>query len=257
MLRGLYTSATGMLVQQKRMDVISNNIANANTTGYKRDGVLSTSFEEELTRRLSDESQIEGNKIAHKIGGMALGAYVTEVYTDFSATNLKQTDNPLDVALDGDGFFTIKVINKNGETSEKYTRDGSFTLGRDGSLMTQEGNFVQGENGNIVLPTGDTVIDEAGNIYVNGEFIDKLKVVLFEDNKTLRKGEDNLIEITEDSKIADFKGTIQQGFLEGSNVDSIQEMVEMIKVMRNYESNQKLIQIHDQTLSKAVNDIGR
>ncbi len=257
MVRGLYTSATGMLVQQKMLDVISNNIANATTTGYKKDGVLATSFEEELTRKLSDNSQVEGYKITHKVGDMSLGSYVKEVYTDFSATNLKQTDGSLDLAIDGDGFFVINVINRNGDTTEKYTRDGSFTLGRDGSLMTQEGNYVQGENGNIVLPTGYTSISRDGTITVNGEAIDKIKIIAFEDNSTLRKDEDNLITITDDSRIVPFNGNIEQGYLEGSNVDSVEEMVKMIRVMRNYEANQKLVQIHDQTLGKAVNDIGK
>lgn len=257
MIRGLYTSATGMLVQQKRMDVIANNIANVDTTGYKRDGVLSTSFEEEFARRLSDESQIEGSKIVHRIGGMSLGSYVKEVYTDFSATNLKQTDGPFDMALDADGYFVISVTNRDGDKSEKYTRDGSFTLDKDGNLLTKEGNYVQGENGNIVLPVGYTNIDEAGNIYVNGEYADKLKIVAFEDNNTLRKLENNLIETTEDSKQKEYIGNIQQGFLEGSNVNPVEEMVNMITTMRNYESNQKLVQIHDQTLGKAVNDIGK
>lgn len=255
MIRGLYTSATGMLVQQNRLDVISNNLANADNNGYKRDGVVSTSFSDALTKKLNDETQIEGKKLAPSIGNMSLGAYVQNVYTDFSQANLKQTDAPFDLALESDGYFIINVTNKNGDIAEKYTRDGSFTLGVDGSLMTSEGNYVQGTNGNIILPTGDTIINEAGEIYVNGEYIDKLKLVAFEDNNELRKDADNLLVTTENAVKKDYVGKTVQGFVEGSNVDSIQEMVNMITVMRNYEANQKLVQIHDQTLGKAVNDI--
>lgn len=255
MIRGLYTSATAMLVQQNRMDVIANNISNADNNGYKRDGVISNCFDDTLTRRLNDRTQIEGTRIANSVGVMNLGAYTSEVYTDFSKTNLKQTDAPLDIALDEEGYFIINTIDKNGDTVEKYTRDGSFTLGADGSLMTKEGNYVQGINGNIVLPTGDTIVNEMGEIYVNGEYIDSLRITAFEDNKELRKGENNLITANEDAVQTAYTGNILQGFLEGSNVDSIQEMVDMITVMRNYETNQKLVQIADQTLSKVINEV--
>lgn len=257
MVRGLYTAATGMLVQQKRMDVITNNIANADTMGFKRDGVTSTAFDNELTRRLNDNTQIEGPTIANRIGNMNLGAYVKGVYTDFSQSGLKQTNSDLDIALDKDGFFAIEVMNKDGETTEKYTRDGSFTLGADGSLMTMEGNYVLGVEGKIQLPTGNVIIDDIGSIYVDGEYIDQLKIVSFEDNKTLKKFGNNLTDATEETKTKAYIGKVCQGFLEGSNVDSIQEMVNMITVMRNYETNQKIVQIHDQTLSKAVNEIGK
>lgn len=257
MVRGLYTSATGMLAQQKRMDVITNNIANADTTGFKKDGVVSRSFDEEVTRRINDKTQLEGASLSRKIGDMSLGTYVDEVYTDFSQSGFKQTNGNLDVALNGSGFFAINVTNKNGETTEKYTKDGCFTLGNEGKLMTLEGNIVLGENGPITLPLGTVNIEETGDIYVNGQRIDKLKIVDFENKETLKKFGDSLIETTEQTTPKDFLGSVSQGFLETSNVDSVKEMVNMITVMRAYEMNQKMVQIHDQTLSKAVNEIGK
>ncbi len=255
MIRGLYTSATGMLTQQKKMDVISNNIANVDTTGFKKDGVVIRSFEEELTRRINDKTEIEGIKFSKGIGGMSLGSYVQNTYTDFSSGSIKQTGNTLDIALDFDGFFAVNFTNKNGETAEKYTRDGAFTLSADGTLVTKDGTPVAGLNGNIQLPPGDIIISDTGDIYVDGVYTDQIKIVSFQDNTTLRKFGHNLLDTTEESQQQPYNGRVLQGCLEGSNVSSVNEMVNMISMMRNYEINQKLIQIHDQTLGKAVNEI--
>jgi flagellar basal-body rod protein FlgG len=256
LIRGLYTSATGMLSQQKRMDTITNNIANVDTTGFKKDAVATRAFDEVLTRRLNDKTQIEGERLAMKIGGMSLGTYVDQVYTDFSVGTLDQTDNDLDLALDKQGFFAISYVDKDGKTTEKYTRDGSFTTGPDGVLMTEDGYKVLGENGAIELPAGFVTINELGEVYVNSQYIDKLKVVNFENMDSLRKFGDNLTDATADTKKTPYTGKVMQGFLEGSNVNSVQEMVNMIASLRAYEVNQKMIQIHDSTLGKAVNEIG-
>ena len=155
MIRGLYTSATGMLAQQKKMDTITNNMANADTAGFKKDGVVTRAFDEELTRRLNDETQIEGTTIVKKIGDMSLGSFVQEVYTDFSQANVNQTDNKLDIALDSQGFIAINHVNGAGETTEKYTRDGIFTRNQDGILVTTDGYSVAGvENNTIRLMAG-------------------------------------------------------------------------------------------------------
>lgn len=256
MIRALYTSATGMLSQQKRMDTITNNIANVNTTGFKKDAVTKRAFDEELTRRLNDKTQLEGEKLAKKIGTMSLGTYTDQVYTDYTIGTVEQTDNELDLALDGQGFFAVNFVDKEGNTTQKYTRDGSFTVGSNGILMTKDGYNVLGENGNIELPSGYIMINELGEVYVDSQYIDKLKVVDFENKDSLRKFGDNLIDVTEDTKETVYSGKIMQGFKEGSNVNSVQEMVNMIASMRAYEVNQKLVQIHDATLGKAVNEIG-
>jgi flagellar basal-body rod protein FlgG len=245
-----------MLSQQKRMDTITNNIANVNTTGFKKDSVATRAFDEVLTRRLNDKTQIEGERLAMKIGGMSLGTYVDQVYTDFSEGTLDQTDNPFDLALDQAGFFAVSYTDKDGKATEKYTRDGSFTTGPNGTLMTKDGYKVLGENGPIELPAGFVTINELGEVYVDSQYIDKLKITNFENADSLRKYGDNLTDVTADTKKTAYKGKVMQGFLEGSNVNSVQEMVSMITSMRAYEVNQKLIQIHDSTLGKAVNEIG-
>ncbi|WP_058486004.1 flagellar basal-body rod protein FlgF [Defluviitalea phaphyphila] len=251
MIRGLYTSAIGMTTQFKKMDVISNNLANVNTTGFKKDIVVTHSFPEELTKRINDRKGDFPNN--ENIGRMSLGLYVDEIHTNYLQGSLKETNNSLDLAIQGEGFFVVETQ----DGTEMYTRDGSFVLSPDGRLMTKEGNFVVGENGPIYLENGEIRVDDYGNIYVEDELIDTLQIVEFENPETLRKVGDNLLERTEETTEKDVKSTILQGFLEASNVNVIREMVDMITATRIYEANQKAVQTHDETLSKAVNEVGK
>ncbi|WP_341875788.1 flagellar hook-basal body protein [Defluviitalea saccharophila] len=251
MIRGLYTSAIGMKTQFNKMDVITNNLANVDTNGYKKDIVVSHSFPEELTKRINDMKNGFSNN--RNIGTMSLGLYIDEIYTSYVQGALKQTNDPLNVAIQGKAFFAIGTE----DGTEKYTRDGSFSLGPDGTLMTKEGNIVLGQNGAIRLEQGDIRIDEAGNIYVNDEFVDQLRILEFENPESLRKVGDNLLERTEGTMEKDVESRIAQGFLEGSNVSVVREMVDMITATRIYEANQKAIQTHDETLGKAVNEVGK
>lgn len=255
MIRGLYTSAVGMMTQMQKMDVVSNNIANSDTAGFKKDTAVVRSFSEELAKRL-DDPKYRLIKYNQGIGNMSLGVFVDEVYTDFSAGSFKETNGTLDCAIAGDGFFAVNVL-QNGDTVEKYTRDGSFTIDSQNILRTSEGNYVVGEGGNITVPNGVITIDEKGNVFSNDEFVDKIKMVDFANKESLRKVGDNLYETIEESEPQDFTGRIVQGRLEQSNVNPVQEMVKMISLSRNYEANQKMIQTHDSMLNRAVNDIGR
>ncbi len=255
MNRGLYTSAIGMMTQMNNMDVITNNIANVDNTGFKKDTTVVQSFSEELMKRLNDPEQ-GLIKRDNNIGKVSLGNFVTEVSTDFSVGSMEETGGTYDLAIDGDGFFAIETVN-DGNIVEKYTRDGSFTVNSNNELMTKEGNYVLGENGRIVIPNGNITISENGNIYSNGEFVDKLKIVDFENKESLRKYGDNLYNKIEESVEKPFTGTIIQKHVETSNVNAIDEMVKMITVSRAYELNQKMVQAHDSVLGKAVNDIAR
>ncbi|MCL2707810.1 MAG: flagellar basal-body rod protein FlgF [Defluviitaleaceae bacterium] len=250
MVRGLYTSALGMITQMNRMDVVANNIANVDTTGYKRDQVVSQSFSEELMRRLNDP--VTRMFKDYPIGTVSQGVYVNDIYTDHSAGSFRQTGSSLDLALKGQGFFSVTV---NGE--ELYTRDGSFTLASNGALVTKDGGWVQGAGGDVILPNGPVVIDEAGRIFVNGIYIDTLKLTDFSDKHTLRKEKDNYYRVTAESQFAPFEGSVTQGFLENSNVSSVREMVEMIALSRAYETNSRMITVHDAIMARAVSEIGR
>ena len=135
MVRGLYTAYTGMINQQKRLDTVTNNLANASTTGFKREGLTSKSFDQMLTVKLNDLSVPYLNE---GIGKMSLGVKIGENYTDYSQGSLKETGNTYDLALAGNGFFTISYTDKKGNTSEKYTRDGEFTKDSECYLRTIE-----------------------------------------------------------------------------------------------------------------------
>lgn len=254
MIRGLYTAATGMNVQAKKMDVISNDLANVNTTGYKKDQVVIASFPELLTYRIQDRQ----NNIANDapIGRMTFGAHVDDVVTQFVQGSLVKTDGMMDVALHGPGFFVVQTPN-----GPMYTRDGSFILSAEGDLLTQEGYAVMGQGGPIslgpdFLSTGGKIVINAQGDLMNGEeLVDTLDIACFTDEKSLTKAGDNLY--TGGGTRARFEGSMSQGFIEASNVNPVTAMVDMISVSRAYEANQKMIQVHDSLLGKAVNEVGR
>ncbi|HAA63776.1 MAG TPA: flagellar basal-body rod protein FlgF [Thermoanaerobacter sp.] len=250
MLRGLYTASSGMITQTKIMDVLANNLANVNTVGYKRDVVVTSSFPNfEVTRHGGDNIPPNG-----KIGRMDYGVLVDTFHTNFEEGAFSQTNGKLDLAIDGNGFFVVNTPN-----GQRYTRDGSFTLSKDGYLVTQEGYIVEGENGPIQLSQGDISVDEMGNIINNGQLVDRLRIVDFDNYDGLRKEGNNLffIDNSANVQVIPATGKIKQGFLEQSNVNSVKEMVNMISVMRNYESNQKVVIAFDETLGKAVNEVGK
>lgn len=258
MVRGLYTSWTGMINEQKRLDVVSNNLANANTTAFKKQGVTLQSFDEQLAIKINDET------VAYRqegIGDLSLGVKIGETYTDYSQGSLKQTGNTFDLALSGEGFFTISMTNKNGETSTMYSRDGSFVTTKEGYLVTKDGNSVLSDNGQpILIPGADTAevsIDQEGNIFANQNFVAKLGIVDFADKDYLSIYGENLYEAVDGATITPSNTSVMQGFLETSNVNVINEMVNMITITRAYETNQKLIQTIDGTLQKSVNEIGK
>lgn len=251
MVRGLYTAYTGLMNQQYRLDTITNNLANSATTGYKKEGATAQAFDEMFAIKVRDGSEDYINK---RIGQLSLGVKIGENYTDYTQGNLKQTENTFDLAIAGDGFFEISFTNKADVQSYKYTRDGSFTLTREGFLVTKDGDFVQGQNGNIqISTTAEVVIDAQGNIIENGEVTDKLKIVDFEDYNYLKKYGENMYDKVEGytEKNADY--AIEQGYLEMSNTNVISEMVEMITITRAFETNQKFVQAADETLEKDVN----
>lgn len=256
MIRGLYTSALGMMTQMNKMDTITNNIANADTNAFKQDEAIIQSFSDKFMKVLNDTSGLV--KRDNKVGKVSLGNFITEVNTNFSTGHIKETSGKFDFAISGGGFFTVQVNGKDGQVSEKYTRDGSFTLNANNQLVTKDGYNVLSESGSIItIPKGDFHIDETGKIFSNGALIDKLKLVDFEDYKTLRKYGSNLYDKIDQTVEKPFSSSIMSGHIETSNVNSVEEMVKMINVARIYEVNSNMIQAHDSVLGKAVNDLGR
>lgn len=253
MLRGLYTAYTGMLNEQYRMDIMSNSLANADTTGFKKEGSTSQAYSEVMAVKIKDVS--ENPNTPKRLGNMSLGVKIGETYTDFSQGSFRDTGNTFDIAIAGDGFFNIEFTNKAGETSTKYTRDGGFTLTKDGYLVTKDGDYVLGQNGRIQLSTtaGDTVIDRSGNIYQDGSLVATLKLTEFEDTNYLTHYGETMWDAKEGAVSQDsVDSQVHQGYLEMSNTNVVKEMVNMITISRQYEANQKMITTFDDSLEKSM-----
>lgn len=253
MVRGLYAAYTGMLAQQQKMDTVSNNLANINTTGYKKDDAIFQSFSDALTMKINDPD----TKVSQKIGSLNLGVKIERIYTNQEQGGFQQTDDPLSIGLEGTGMISVGTMKDGVVDQTFYTRDGSFTLDQDQHLVTKDGKYVLGENGPITIPDGTLNINKEGKLYVGDKLIDQLKIVDFENVDSLRKIGDNLYKATDSTQVKAFSGTVNQGFIESSNVNSVQEMVNMIGVMRAYEANQKVLTTYDATLDKTVNSVGR
>lgn len=256
MVKGLYTAYTGMINEQNRMDVITNNMANSATNGYKAEGATAQSFADVYAVKIKDASEYFVNK---RLGGMSMGAQIGETYTDYSQGSFKETGNTYDIALEGNGFFSISFTNKAGVTSTKYTRDGSFTVNMQGFLVTKDGDFVLG-NGNapIRVNTNTPVtIDTLGNIFQEGTLVNRLAVTDFTDYNYLEKYGENLYDLVQGGTAQASTARVRQGFIESSNVNIVSEMVNMIQITRAYETNQKVITTIDTTLDKAVNQVGK
>ena len=162
------------------------------------------------------------------------------------------------MALSGSGFFTVSVTDKAGEVHTRYTRDGRFHLTKDGLLVDADGNAVQGQNGNITIdPSSKNVsISATGQIMADGELVDTLNIVDFEDYDYLKKYGDTMYEPVDGATTKDAEGEILQGYTEQSNVNVVREMVDMITITRAYEAGQKVIRSYDSMLDKSVNQVG-
>ncbi len=356
MFRGLYTVTSAMQTNQKKLDVVTNNMANASTTGFKKDVVISEAFPEMLISKINGKLESspdgktlnvqvqadgrgynvtttkgffvvdspmgksysksarfavdqegylktytrdinrevdtttgfyvldkEGNRVQvpnpnitidpsgqvvsggqvvanliyntpkNVIGTINGGLRFDRIQTNFLGGGLGQTDNKLDFALKGDGFFKIQT-----PEGIRYTRDGSFLTDSKGQLVTAEGYQVLGKNGPIIL-NPDFNINTKGEISVGNEYVDQINVVNVLNVNGLRKQGQNLYKIEENMNPQEeaFAGEILQGFVENSNVNTVNEMVDMINILREYESSQKVIRSYDEMLGKAVNEIGK
>ncbi len=256
MVKGLYTAYTGMINEQNRMDTLANNLANVNTTGFKKEGATSQAFGDILKYEIKDKSEYYLTK---RMGATNPGVRIGENYTDWSEGALHETDNTFDLALSGPGFFQIEFTDKEGVTSIKYTRDGSFTLNQLGELVTKDGDFVLSDTGaHIVLdPTKMAGVNTAGQIYQDDEYVATIGTTDFVDYNYLEHYGENLWQTVEGAAEQPAETSILSGYLEQSNVNTVEEMVNMITIQRQYESNQRVITTIDNTLQIAANDLGR
>lgn len=247
MIRGIYTSASGMLTESTRTDTIANNLANVNTGGYKKDVAVQKDFATLLIHRIND------GKGAPEVGPLGVGAGIDEIATIHAQGAMRQTGNNLDAAISGKGFFTVQT-----PAGERYTRNGSFTRNAQGELVTQEGYQVLGQNGPIAIPgvVNKLQIATDGRILADEVELDRMRLAQFADEKQLRKEGASLYQANGAQQEV-FTGQVEQGYSEQSNVNVVAEMVNLIAGYRAYEVNAKTVQAHDQLLDKAVNEVGR
>ena len=233
-----------MLVESLRMDVSSNNLANIDTAGFQRQTAHIYSLPETPVGRVHQgQSQL--------LGVLGTGALVDGSRSSFSPGMLRTTHNPLDVALIGPGFFTISTAE-----GTRYTRDGRFTISPSGLLATLDGNLVRGEQGPIYVGEGKVLLNERGEITIDGELVDKLLIVEFNDRDGLIRRGANLYEaLPEAGTPFRFHATVAPGTLEMANVNVVREMVNLINIQRSYEANQKVVQAFDETLGKIINEV--
>ena len=279
MIRGWYTGASGMRAQQWRLDAVANNLANVGTDGYKRDVAALKAFPEMLIRRMDDDGVYHhpfgSSDVAPIVGKMGTGVELNELFTSFEQGPLKETTSDFDLALDGKGFFSVAT-----PWGERYTRNGSFLLGKEGFLETKEGYPVLGENGPIKVQANNFQIDKDGRVWINGAYddpnvgigrednswqdpqlLDTLKIVEFDIDRYLEKQGSSLYKESDTSGpasvMSEGRPKVFQGFVEASNVDPVVEMVQMIEVNRSYEANQKIIQTEEAALGVLINQVAK
>lgn len=236
MNKGIYIAVSGAVLKQAQMDVISQNLANSNTVGYKRDKV---SFREYLLSQLHGKPEPYDGRTMSEL---------SSVTTDYANGALMKTGDPLHAGIEGKGFFSIE--------GGKYTRRGDFVLDTDGYLLTKDGSKVLGSGGPVQIPEGTVEINDSGDISVNGELVDTLKLVEFEDDSALKKVGEGFY--TADQEGGTSSGSrVKQGFLESSNVNVINEMVQMITALREFQAYEKAIHSFDGAIGKVINELGR
>ena len=247
MVRGLYTAATGMMVQRHNMDVLTNNLVNAETTGYKKDTLVTSAFTEVMLERINDPGiSILGTT---DVGTYNYGTRVDELFTDFTEGGYEETGESTDLAIVGNGFFVV-----NTEDGERYTRAGNFAVDEEGYLVTADGNYVLGEKGRIYVGTTDFSVSEDGTVAVGGVAADRLRLETFDDLTVLRKQGDNLYYAYGGAAPVDaVNASVKQGVQESSNVNVSDEMVDMLTVYRKYEANQKVVSMTEDSMELAAN----
>ncbi len=243
---GMYLAAAGALVQQMRLEMLANNVANINTVGFKG---------EKSVFRVPEDAPNQPI-LNNPTGVQPLSPYAPpfSAVIDFSQGAVRQTGNPLDVAINGDGFFSVQTL-----AGSQYPSQGSFTLDPDGGLVTPDGYPVLGDGGELSLEDGTVEIDQEGGVYLDGDEVGRLQITDFVDpNSLIQAGNGRFV--ASDAAVRSERPettTLSQGYLETANVNPVQAMTEMIETSRAFEAYQKVIQSADEATSKSINDVGK
>lgn len=249
MIYGLYLSATGIMTSAYRQDVVANNLANSDTTGFKRD---IASFRQRLTEQ--QESRRLGGLTNPILEGLGGGTLVMPNHIDLEQGALEETGAPLDVAIEGNGFF---AVDEGGQT--RLTRDGRFQVNRDGSLVLPDGQKVLDDKFRPITlaPDAPTTIDQSGEITQNGQVAGRIGLFDVPDRAALTKVGGNLLSYPDRGQIRAASGSLHNGFLERSNADPTTELTELMDTQRQLEANANMIRAQDATLQRLVNDVGK
>ncbi len=238
--------------------MIANNMANMNTPGFKGDRVTFTLLEPEPEKHYKDPlppanykvgveelSNLRGNEMAY-VGVADLGR-------DNAQGPAIQTKNPTDLMIEGEGMFAVHT-----PEGVRYTRNGSFALSRDGVLVSKDGHPLLGDKGNILVRAGEFQVNDLGEVWQEGRLVDRIKLYKFADDKSLERTGANLFFYggTPEGVSSVKLGQVRQGYLEGSNVNAIKNLTDMIIAHRSYEAYQKAISDYDQMMQKSSNQIG-
>lgn len=233
MHKGIYIAISSAVLKQAQLDIIAQNLANANTVGYKREYVTFSDY------LISEGIVVSDDKIMTNFN---------KVVYDFTRGELVKTDKPLDIAIEGDGFIALE--------GNRYTRRGDLNIDDEGYLVNFKGIRVLGEDGFIYVGKGVVPkIKSDGTVVVDEKEVGKIKIVNFDRLEDLKKTDSTIFFTTQEEKEAEVN--IISGYLEASNVNSVYEMITMIEVLRDFESYQKAVQIFDESVNKVVNDIAR
>lgn len=265
MFRGFYTAASGMLAQQRQQDALSNNVANANTPGFKSDQATMRAFPEMLMNQMEAKTAPTTKELnipeQQTIGPLHTGVYMQEAIPDFTQGDIQETGKDTDLALvedmvpdeNGGLFFTVQ----NDAGDQRLTRNGNFTVDNEGFLVTNQGYYVSDENDNPIQTNGtEPTVNEDGAIQLDGDTI-PLGIAYSDNVNQLEKEGEGLFN-GDAGDIPD--GTsfqVKQGFLESSNVDPSQAMTDKMEAHRAFETNQRVLKAYDESMDKAVNNIGQ
>ncbi len=249
MFKGFYNLTSGMLTQGRNLDVIANNMTNVATAGFKSDRYTFSTFQEVMWKRVGNMDK--------KYTDLGIQSWITapsKLYTDYEQGAIEETGQPLDFAIEGDGFFALE--NRDGERI--YTRNGNFSLDDDGYLwLSGYGRVLDAQGNTIRLVTDHITTDEIGGMFTeNGGFLGRIGVFRFEDNGALVKNDHGFfVSENEGQAVTDVR--VHNGYVERSNIDLVREMTHMITAERAYQSAAEITKIYDDVMRKSTEEVGR
>jgi len=248
-IQGIFISSAALNVQQERLDLLSQDLENINTCGYKKRSLIIENSFKDLVNDNTESMDGKNSEDIPDINNGNLIPFIAQGFTDFSPAVAKETKVPTDFILNSEGFFVIQTPDK-----EQYTRNGSFLIDADGYLVTMSGNKVLGKDGSLKVGGRDFLLEKDGSITVNGQLAGKIKVVTFnEPQLLLDEGSGCFSQPPQGAGLKEEENPqVSRGFLEQANVDLTDDMVKMIEISRTYEANQRVFHTQDDLLGKAI-----